>query len=371
MVRCYEREHTVHWRDAEDFTWCAAEHFLLSHMPSFDMDFLPPAVAVEGASMLDDTIAFSLMAWNASQLFPKPPIKIALTYLLPYATLHESRANWRPIFFAKYFKFANGLRTSRDILAALIVSGVTIMNWTAHTWPGFSGLSPLNSYDLGPFAASSTPPVLAPFDFVAYGYASCTGWAKFLASALKAVGVPAREVGSPCWNTAEFSGSATSNPNVSMCWKGGLPNKPGGRNLNDHTWVEYWDNEASDWHFVDVSTSSVSENTWFCGTFTDGCECSSNAGKASQDHEVLAPTWSPRGDDPGQNGGPVLDVALDLALSSGEAVSPLVWSPRLRSPLGQPLKDVGLRVVNRTAFYACKPQGERQQELESSFHDSI
>ena len=37
----------------------------------------------------------------------------------------------------------------------------------------------------------------------------------------------------------------------------------------------------------------------------------------------------------------VLSVQHGLRLSSGLAVSPLVWSPRLTSPLGAPLKNVG------------------------------
>merc|ERR1740121_739138 len=229
------------------------------------------------------------------------------------------------------------------------------MNWTARQWPDFPGRrAPGNAYELGPFALGSTPPAVAPFDVVAFGYASCTGWAKFLASALNAVGVPAREVGSPCWNTVEFAGLARDNPNVSACWSGGRAGGPvGGKYLNNHEWVEYYDNMAGDWHFVDVATSSSGESTWFCGTFTDGCECQSPAGKASQDHDILAPTWAPVGEVQ-LNGGPVLNVATDLQLSNGAFVSPLVWSPNLRSPLGRPLKDVGLRVVNRTEFYRCK-----------------
>ena len=30
-----------------------------------------------------------------------------------------------------------------------------------------------------------------------------------------------------------------------------------------------------------------------------------------------------------------------------------VWAPRLASPLGEPLKSVGLRFINRTASYRC------------------
>merc|ERR1719345_255070 len=116
------------------------------------------------------------------------------------------------------------------------------MNWTRYTWAAFpkSHMDKGNSYELGPFASGSAPPVVAPFDFAAYGYGSCTAWATFLTSALKAVGVPARQVGSPCWNIGEFAGSATDNPNVSLCWSGGSPSSPGGKNLNNHNWVEYW-----------------------------------------------------------------------------------------------------------------------------------
>jgi len=102
-----------------------------------------------------------------------------------------------------------------------------------------------------------------------------------------------------------------------------------------------------------------------------------------QDHEIFAITWGePQGnqqwisnwnsahassdnygltfqdatfDDSNHDfdGGSIIDVA-NLTLSNGESVSPLVWSPLLRSPTGQVLKDVGLRVVNRTDFYRCR-----------------
>ena len=51
----------------DELTWCVAKNFLLNHMPEFDKQFLPPAVSVTGDSMLDDQIAFALMANNASK----------------------------------------------------------------------------------------------------------------------------------------------------------------------------------------------------------------------------------------------------------------------------------------------------------------
>ena len=51
-------------------------------------------------------------------------------------------------------------------------------------------------------------------------------------------------------------------------------------------------------------------------------------------------------------GGAVVDAGT-MTLTDGTAVSPLVWAPKLQSPLGTPLKNIGLRFVNRTLAYRC------------------
>ena len=78
-----------------------------------------------------------------------------------------------------------------------------------------------------------------------------------------------------------------------------------------------------------------------------------------QDHEIFAITWSKPGEEEEEmvavdEGGPVLSVAGKTLTDGKTPLTPLVWAPRLTSPLGQPMKDVGLRVVNRTEFYRCK-----------------
>ena len=133
--------------------------------------------------------------------------------------------------------------------------------------------------------------------------------------------------------------------------------------------------------FVNDPPSTSEPDAGLCGNFSEstgcgydpvkGCEGANGPGLAMRDHEIFAITWS---DVEGGNlwlqrqremysiateadmdidGGAVIDVA-DLKLSNGEAVSPLVWSPVLTSPMGKPMKDVGLRVVNRTDFYRCR-----------------
>ena len=61
-----------------------------------------------------------------------------------------------------------------------------------------------------------------------------------------------------------------------------------------------------------------------------------------------------QGEDADLDGGAVVDAA-GWKLSSGEAVSPLVWAPNLADAYGAPLQATGLRFVNRTAWYRCKP----------------
>eukprot|EP01051_Picozoa_sp_SAG22_P018421 SAG22_NODE_3097_length_1945_cov_1.362405_2_plen_70_part_00 len=67
-------------------------------------------------------------------------------------------------------------------------------------------------------------------------------------------------------------------------------------------------------------------------------------------------TWEKPGDpiDPSSDkSGPIID-ASEWKLSSGEPISPLVWSPGLVSPLGAPLARSNLRVINRTLAYRCQ-----------------
>jgi hypothetical protein len=67
-------------------------------------------------------------------------------------------------------------------------------------------------------------------------------------------------------------------------------------------------------------------------------------GAAMQDHEIYAMTWAFAADSEGHDGGPILNVS-DWTLSDGESVSPLVWSPKLSSPLGINVMNVRYCVI--------------------------
>ena len=133
------------------------------------------------------------------------------------------------------------------------------------------------------WSSSTSPPVLSPWDFAAYGYGSCTAFATLHVSSLaprvegpfphrvaphsphkpdhtawsqlsseqvvyapsrdyaadlymhthslisawcwrqayaaRAIGIPARVAGAPCWNNGDFAGLASNNSKVIQCWQ--------------------------------------------------------------------------------------------------------------------------------------------------------
>ena len=83
------------------------------------------------------------------------------------------------------------------------------------------------------------------------------------------------------------------------------------------------------------------------------------AAAAMQDHEIISVTWQREGDpvEPSHDdSGPIIDVA-QWKLSSGEPVSPLVWSAGLTSPLGENLARSNLRCAH------CCSSGVRSADV--------
>lgn len=124
---------------ANALEYCVAKAWLLEHMPAFDLTYLPPAVSVNGTSMLDDVAAFAVLA----DLLQQPsaarrgssesssersgwavPLPVKLEYVLPYAAYHEARSNWRPLLFAKHVHFTWGTAGTAAAVAALVAPNV-------------------------------------------------------------------------------------------------------------------------------------------------------------------------------------------------------------------------------------------------------
>jgi hypothetical protein len=347
-------------------TYCAAKQYLLDHMPEHDKLFMPPSVSIDGGSMFDDNIAFAMMADRVNTWSNNIPLSVRMAYTLPYASYQESRQNWRPLFFAKFFQIVQGAASPEDAFERLISPNV-FLNWTANGWDSRPSLSKETNYNIQ-WSSSTSPPIIDPFSFVAYGYSSCTGFATMVSYVARSVGIPARQSGTPCWNSVfegvDFRGRAADNANVTMCWHAGLNSKgsvdKGGINsfLNNHNWAEIWQSDGS-WAFHNVPPGSKAPNSPSLCDWTEGHGCGwsedhgcskvmGGPGAAMQDHEIFAVTWSDVGGDASVHGGPIVDAA-DFPWS------PLVWAPGHVSPNGERMfKTGGLRLVNRTEHYRCK-----------------
>ena len=395
---CHSAGALIDWRAAArasvvgaPLTWCLARAWMLDHMPEFDKRFLPPSITVNGSSMLDDQLAFAVMADAAAGWAETVPLAAKLAYILPYATTHESRQNWRPLFFAKYVRLVQGAVTVEQAMDRLLADP-NLFQWSAHSWEDSPVQPPTAVGAVGAAAegktatrqwsvewsSSTSPPVTAPLDAVAYGYSSCTGKATFVTYIARAVGIPARVAGTPCWDSGPFAGLASHNKNVSLCWNGGSAQQHGGGYLYNHNWVEVYAPSAvphsgSPWSMLNVPLPSTftpgGGGSWMCPGFerwSEGCsfnasnpaghECdgiAADAGAAMRDHEIFSLTWAEDADSGLDEGGEIVEVA-HLRLSSGEPASPLVWAPTLADAYGAPLR-ISLRVVNRTAAYRCKP----------------
>ena len=370
-VECVENGKSVSWQSAvakesSALTYCVGKSWLLEHMPSFDMHFLPNGVSVNATSMLDDVLAFALMADAAAAFSPTIPLSMKLAYVLPYGAYHESRQNWRPLFFAKFFSLVQNATSVEEALGRLLHPNA-FLEWSSHYWPSSPRQPGEDLQYKIKWSSSTAPPVVSPLEFVAYGYGSCSAWATYVTYVSRAVGIPARQAGTPCWNSVyggyDYRGLSSGNSNVSLCWNGGSDQLGhGGGFLNNHNWAEIWlPGEGNGWTFVNVPPQSKEPDAGLCGASfspSKGC-CGKRPGDAMQDHEIFAITWSKPGEEEEEmvavdEGGPVLSVAGKTLTDGKTPLTPLVWAPRLTSPLGQPMKDVGLRVVNRTEFYRCK-----------------
>jgi len=141
--------------------------------------------------MLDDNIAFVMMALRQVPWADTLPLDLVMPYILPYATFHESRVNWRPVFFAKFFDLISTANSTTEAMAMLVAPNV-FLNWQVHSsraciltirrtdYPFYGQpAQPSSHYEMR-WLSSTTPPVLSPFDFITYGYASCSGWATII-----------------------------------------------------------------------------------------------------------------------------------------------------------------------------------------------
>ncbi len=169
-----------------------AARFLAEHMPAKDKETL---TAEALTSNLD-------LSFNARAEFPwasQVPEEIFLNDVLPYAVFDETRDTWRADFLEKarpLIKDAKSASEAAQLLNREFFKRINVHYHTGRKAPNQSARESMQS-----------------------GRATCTGLSIILVDACRAVGIPARAVGTPMWSNGR----------------------------GNHTWVEIWD---GDWHFL-------------------------------------------------------------------------------------------------------------------------
>lgn len=183
--------------------------FLLEHMPPDDRKNLSVELVVEN-------VEYAYKAWQAAPWHDSISEEIFFNEILPYANINERRDSWRKDFYEQFAPLVAEAKTPSEAAAIL----------NNKVFPA-----------VGVIYSTKRPKAdQSPYESIEAGMASCTGLSVLLVDACRAVGVPARFVGTPLW--ADGSGN--------------------------HSWVEVWD---QGWHFTGAAEpTGVDLNK---GWFTD------------------------------------------------------------------------------------------------------
>lgn len=200
----------------------AGLRFLIENMPERDLKNLSADFLLEN----------SHLAWTALRERPwakEIPVEVIHDALLPYASVSETRDRWRARFHAQFSPLIKDAKTPSEAAAILNQQVFPLVNVKYSTQRRRADQSPLESMETG--------------------MASCTGLSILLIDACRAVGIPARLVGTPLWSD----------------------------NSGNHTWVEIWD---KGWHFTGACepTGNQLNQGWFID----------RASKAQADHRLHA-----------------------------------------------------------------------------------
>jgi hypothetical protein len=206
--------------------------FLIEHMPVVDRRRLTAAYLLENVAQAYD--AFERAPWAKSV-----PKEIFFNHVLPYASLNESRDDWRKLLREKCAGMITNATTPAEAAQALNRQLFKATNVKYSTQRRRADQGPLETLQSG--------------------LATCTGLSILLVDACRAMGVPARVVATPMWS-----------------------NKRG-----NHTWIEIWD---GGWHFTGAAEPDPKglNRGWFRGE-------AAQAQKDVPEHAIYASSFAATG----------------------------------------------------------------------------
>lgn len=183
--------------------------FLIENMPQRDLKSLK-------ADYLLENCHIAYKAWREAPWKDKVPKEIFLNEILPYASINEKRDDWRKDFFERFSPLVKEAESPYQAATILNQKVFPVLNVKYSTARPKADQSPTES--------------------IKAGLASCSGLSVILIDACRAVGVPARFVGTPRWSD----------------------------NSGNHSWVEIWDDG---WHFTGACEPAGDklDDAWFIG----------------------------------------------------------------------------------------------------------
>jgi poly(3-hydroxybutyrate) depolymerase len=203
--------------------------WLIERMPARDLTSLD-------AEYLLENCEHAYAAWTSSPWRGAVSEDVFFDAVLPYASINERRDPWRADFRERFAGLVADAKTPSEAAAILNNAIFEMVNVKYST--------------KRPKADQS------PYESIEAGLASCTGLTVLLIDACRAVGVPARFVGTPLWSDGS----------------------------GNHSLVEIWDEDG--WHYTGAAepTGDELDKGWFAGR---AATCTPDDPK----HGVFATTW--------------------------------------------------------------------------------
>jgi len=212
----------------------AAAGFLTDHLPERDLSKLEP-------QFLAKNVALATQARNEFPWGKDIPEELFLNDVLPYATLDESRDDWRAGFLERFRKMVEGCRTASEATEKL-TKGI--------------------EKELGvKYSTKRRAANQGPAESIELKMASCSGLSILLVDALRSVCIPARIVGTAMWTTKE----------------------------GNHNWVEVWLPETKTWQFTEYNPDKAGlDHGWLLPDAARAIE-------GSVVHGIYASSWKETG----------------------------------------------------------------------------
>jgi hypothetical protein len=180
--------------------------YLIINMPDFDRNGIDLELLKENVEYAN--IAREQFAW-AQQL----PEEVYLCDVLPYAVVDEVRDSWRKALYAIFAPEVEGCATMYDAVCAVNAN-----------------IPRLTGVDYNTLREKTNQ---SPSESMRQGMASCTGLSILLVDAYRAVGIPARFVGTASWHD----------------------------NRGNHSWTEVW--LDGEWRVTEYYFPSQLDHLWF------------------------------------------------------------------------------------------------------------